>query len=116
MVDYAIVHQNLLPLCDNLRVIRAAELFDQTGLVGCCDTEHNIPDFSLLFWNVPLQNRNCNDYYENDNNSYRIKYDVTNISDDFMCEKSCMKNMNEITAKCSNLGVTESYIVLCHYE
>ena len=30
-----------------------------------------------------------------------------------MCDESCMKNMNEITAKCSNLGVTESYKQFC---
>ena len=113
VVDYTIVHQDLLPLCDNLCVIRASELFHQTGLVGCCDTRHNIPDHSLLYWNVALQNHNCNDYSENDNNSYRIKYDVTNTPDDFMCDESCMKNMNEITAKCSNLGVTESYKQFC---
>ena len=113
VVDYAIVHQDLLPLCDNLCVIRASELFHQTGLVGCCDTRHNISDHSLLCWNVALQNHNCIDYSENDNNSYRIKYDVTNIPGDFMCYESCIKNMNEITAKCSNLGVTESYKQFC---
>ena len=113
VVDYATVHQDVLPLCDNLCVIRAAELFDQTGLVGCCDTEHNILDLSFLYWNVALQNPNCIDYSENDNNSYRIKYDVTNIPDDFMCDESCMKNMNEITAKHSNLGVTESHKKFC---
>ena len=73
VVDYVIVHQDLLPLCNNLRAIRAAELFDQTELVGCCDTEHDIPGHSLLYWNVTLQNHNYNDYIENDNNSYRIK-------------------------------------------
>ena len=30
-----------------------------------------------------------------------------------MCDESCMKNMNGITAKCSNLGVTESYKQFC---
>ena len=30
-----------------------------------------------------------------------------------MCDESCMKNMNEITAKYSNLGVTESYKQFC---
>ena len=54
VVDYAFVNQDLLPQCDNLCVIRASELFDQTGLVGCCDTGHNIPDHSLLYWSVAL--------------------------------------------------------------
>ena len=30
-----------------------------------------------------------------------------------MCDERCMKNMNEITAKCSNIGVTESYKQFC---
>ena len=30
-----------------------------------------------------------------------------------MCDESCIKNKNEITAKCSNLGVTESYKQFC---
>ena len=30
-----------------------------------------------------------------------------------MCDESCTKYMNEITAKCSNLGVTESYKQFC---
>ena len=113
VVDYAIVHQDLLPLYDNLCVIRASELFDQTGLVGCFDTEHSIPDHSLLYWNVASQNHSFTDYGENDNNSYSIKYDVANMPDDFMCDESCMKNMNDITAKCSNLGVTELHKQFC---
>ena len=84
-----------------------------SGLVGCCDTEHNIPDCSLLYWNVTFQNHNSNDYIENDNNSYRIQYDVTNIPEDFMCDESCTKNINEITANCSNLRVIESYKQFC---
>ena len=30
-----------------------------------------------------------------------------------MCNEGCMKNMNEITDNCSNLGVTELYKQFC---
>ena len=63
VVGYAIVHQDLLPLCDNIPVLRAAELFDQTGMDG---TEHNISDHSLLYRSVTLLEHTHNDDIEHD--------------------------------------------------
>ncbi len=117
VVDYAIVSQDMIHLCNNVHIIRALDLFKQAQLPGVCDPDHNISDHSLVSWTMLIDVHTST---ITDNNElpplHIIKHDVSDIPMDFMCDNESLIQLHNITELCepTNIpSIDSSYDQFC---
>ena len=74
VVDYVIVPYQDLQKCTNFEVLRACHLFDNAGLLGVCDPDHNIADHLVLSWSYKLKETIVLDTDQSNINWMFLKY------------------------------------------
>ncbi len=114
VVDYVIVSQDIVHRCEDVTVTRAGDIFTRTGLVSCCDTSHNLPDHSLVLWKINISQEMCRTVQNCEVEAIKIiKYDVSNVPIDFMCNDDTYEHMYRLSLTCSESTINASYATFC---
>ena len=109
VVDYVIVNQDVLHICTGIEIISATDLFQNDGLRGRCNPEHNISDHSVLCWQFHI-NHFCLSEHLPEAAQYVVRYDVSEIPVDFMCDQKTVHDLTVLSAHDTN----DSYSRFCN--
>ncbi len=117
VVDYAVVSQDMIHLCDNVKIIRAIDVFRQAHLTGVCDPDHNISDHSLVSWTMQIDMHNPNMIDNSELLPLHItKHDVSEVPADFMSDNQSISQLHDITEQCQRTDISSidaSYDQFC---
>ena len=107
VVDYCFVNHEILDKFSGFSVIRTSDLINQTGELSVI-APTSIPDHSLLKWKIEIQNvlnvanscPNASEHaYPEHTIDDSIKFDVTNISSQFLGDYLVLQQVNETISK-----------------
>ena len=108
VVDYVVVSHQELTRYSNFEVLRARQLFDNAGLLGVRDPDHNIADHSVLGWHYKMEEYIDPAIDQSISPVVKYRYDVSEIPDTFMVDTDLQCEANVIIA-----DINESYADFC---
>ena len=99
VLDYCLVPYEALPYFTDFKVLRARQLFNDTGCMSYVDPSHTLPDHSLLTWKYTcgLYTATANDQIDNEPISF-TKWS-RNVPNDFLLSDDMINRVNDMIAQ-----------------